>query len=190
MKQVSPQLLIPKFNDIKQTLISDGGKNALCLALVNLQLAASEIGKVLGLEDVNKFVKAAVKAGALRSTDGENSDGWIMPGGHEKLAELVGLKDVEKKYIKFDRSDIINRLQWGKAVELRDEGKHSLLAYRWFKEGETFFADVLDPWPKTNDTRINLDRAMTQREVNGKWVDSRSIEYIGFYEKIVSSGVA
>lgn len=188
--QISPQLIVPKFNDIKQTLISDGGKDALCLALVNLQMAAAECGKVLDLDDVNNLVKKAVKAGALRSKDGVNSDGWILPGGHEKLAELVGLKNVEKKYVKFSRSEAINRLQWGKPIELRDEGKHSLLAYRWFMDGKKFFADVLDPWPKTNDTRIDLDRGVTLREVNGAWKDSRSIEWIGFYEAKPAGGVA
>lgn len=187
---ISPQLIVPQFNDIKQTLIADEGKDALCLALVNLQMAASESGKVLTLDDVNRLVKEAVKIGALRSSDGVNSDGWILPGGHEKLAALAGLHNVTKKYIKFDRAEIINRLQWGKAVEIRDQGRHSLLSYRWFKEGATFFADVLDPWPYTNDTRIDLDRAMTLRQVNGKWADSRTIEYIGFYEAKQDGGLA
>lgn len=187
---ISPQLIVPKFNDIKQTLISDGGKEALCLALVNFQLAASESGKILTLDDVNRLVKEAVKIGALRSPDGINSDGWILPGGHEKLAELVGLKNVEKKYVKFSRAEVINRLQWGKPIELRDEGKHSLLAYRWFMEDKKYYADVLDPWPKTNDTRIDLDRGITLREVNGKWQASRSIEWIGFYEAKPAGGIA
>lgn len=180
----SPQLIVPKVDLINQRLVKDAGADALCLAICNLQMSAAEMKKTLSLDDINRLVKEAVKVGALRSRDGgKNSDGWILPGGHEKIAALVGLKNVTKKYIKFDKGKIIERLQWGKPVELRDEGKHSMLAVRWYLIGDKPFSDVLDPWPLTNDTRCDLDRAMTQREVKGKFVDSRSIEYIGFYEK-------
>ena len=180
----SPQLIVPKVDLINQRVVKDAGADALCLFIANLQMAAAEMKMTLDMADINRLVKEAVKVGALRSSDGgKNSDGWILPGGHEKIAALVGLKNVTKKYVKFDKGEIIERLQWGKPVELRDEGKHSLLAVRWFMDGKKALADVLDPWPKTNDTRLDFDRAMTQREVNGKFVDSRSIEYIGFYEK-------
>lgn len=180
----SPQLIVPKVDLINQRLVKDTGADALCLFIVNLQMAAAEMKMTLAMADINRLVKEAVKVGALRSSDGgKNSDGWILPGGHEKIAALVGLKNVKKKYVKFDKGEIIARLQWGKPVELRDEGKHSMLAVRWFMDGKKALADVLDPWPKTNDTRLDFDRAMTQCEVNGKFVDSRSIEYIGFYEK-------
>lgn len=180
----SPQLIVPKVDLINQRLIKDAGADALCLAICNLQMAAAEMKMTLDMADINRLVKEAVKVVALRSPDGgKNSDGWILPGGHEKIAGLVGLTGVKKKYIKFDKGEIITRLQWGKPIELRDEGKHSMLAVRWYMDGNKAFSDVLDPWPKTNDTRCDLDRAVTQREVNGTFVDSRSIEYIGFYEK-------
>jgi len=180
----SPQLIVPKVTKINQRLVRDAGADALCLCIVNLQMAAAEMKQTLDVSDINRLVKEAVKVGALRSPDGgKNSDGWILPGGHEKIAELVGLTGVKKKYVKFDTGDVITRLQWGKPVELRDEGKHSMLTARWFMIGNKPFADVLDPWPKTNDIRVDLIRAMTQRDVKGKFVDSRSIEYIGFYEK-------
>lgn len=183
-----------QLNDIKQTAISDGGKNALCLGLVNLQMAAAEMGLVPDLEQIDAWVDESIRVGALRTKDGVNSDGWILPGGHEKMAAIVGLRGVRKVYVKFDVGIITARLQWKLPVELRDEGKHSLLCVGWFQDVDgKIYGECLDPWPKTDDKRIDFDRAMTQRIVNGKWVDSRSIEYIGYYQRIsaqtaVSSG--
>lgn len=168
-------------NDIKQTDIDDAGKNALCMALCNIQMAGAMIGKVFTLKDVDRIVDQCVANGALRSTDRVNSDGWVV--SHEKIAEACGLPYVKKFYKKFDRHDIINRLQWGQPIELRDEGKHSLLCVGWFKEGDKFYGECLDPWPKTDDKRIDFERATTQRKEKGKWVDSRTIEFYGYFEK-------
>lgn len=176
-----------KLNDIKQTEIDDAGRNALCMALCKIQMAGAMVGKVYDLAEVNKIVDRCIEIGALRSTDKKNSDGWVA--NHEKIAEACGLKNVKNVYKKFDRYDIVNRIQWGQPIELRDEGKHSLLAVGWYKEGDDFFLTVIDPWPKTDDKRLDLSRAMTQRKVGGKWVDSRSIEYYGYFEKIEKNGV-
>lgn len=179
-----------RLNDIKQTAISDGGKYALCLGLINLQMAAAELGLVPDLQQIDAWIDESVRVGALRTKDGVNSDGWVLPGGHEKMAAVVGLFNVRKVYKKFDVGIITARLQWKLPVELRDEGKHSLLCVGWHVDAADgkIYGECLDPWPKTDDRRIDFDRAMTQRIVNGKWVDSRSIEYIGYYERGVAQG--
>jgi len=169
-------------NDIKQTDIDDAGKNALCMALCKIQIAGAMLGKVYNLDDINKIVDMCIQNGALRSKDGENSDGWVLR--HEKVAEACGLKGVKSVYKEFDRHDIVNRLQWGQPIELRDEGKHSLLCVGWYKEGEKFYGEVFDPWPKTDDKRLDFERAVTQRMVKGKWVDSRTIELYSYFEKV------
>lgn len=169
-------------NDIKQTEIDDTDRNKLCLALCDLQMAAADLRLTPTLADINKWIDEAVANGAIASKDGKNSfNGFV--NNHEKLAAIVGLNGVRKVYEKFDLFKITALLQWKRAVELRDEGRHSLLAVNWYKEGDKFYASTLDPWPYTDDKRVDLERATTQRLVSGKWVDSRTIEFIGYYEK-------
>lgn len=170
-------------NDIKQTTIDDKGANELCLALCDIQIAGSLQKKVFTLADVNRIVDAAIKNGGLASVDGKDSyHGFVQ--SHEKLAEAAGLTGYVKKYIKFDAAKIFALLQWGSLVELRDEGHHSLLATGWYKQGDQFFCTTSDPWPYTDDKRLDTARAMTQKVgPGGKLIDSRSIEYIGFYVK-------
>lgn len=181
---VRVQMAQVTLNDIKQTAIHDKGATSLCLGLCNLQMAAAEVGLVPDLAQIDLWIDESVRVGALRSQDGVNSDGWIQPGGHEKMAAIVGLDNVEKVYEKFDVGTITARLQWKKPVELRDEGKHSLLCVGWYIDTDgKAYGECIDPWPKTNDQRIDFDRAMTQRLVNGQWIDSRSIEYIGYFKQ-------
>jgi hypothetical protein len=170
-------------NDIKQTEIDDAGKNELCLALCDLQLAAAQLGLRQTLDDVNKWIDEAVATGAIASKDGKNSFRGFV-NNHEKLAAIVGLKGVRKIYEKFDVGRITALLQWRQAVELRDEGRHSLLCVNWYKEDGKFYGATLDPWPFTDDKRIDLERATTQRKnAAGAWVDSRTIEFIGYYKE-------
>lgn len=170
-------------NDIKQTTISDKGANELCLALCDIQIAGSLQKKVFTLADVNRIVDAAIKNGGLASVDGKDSyHGFVQ--SHEKLAEAAGLTGYTKKYIKFDAAKIFALLQWGSLVELRDEGRHSVLATGWYKLEDKFYCTTSDPWPYTDDKRLDTARAMTQKiGLRGAIVDSRSIEYIGFYVK-------
>lgn len=177
------RMKLVSLNDIKQTKIDDAGKDALCTALCNLQMAAAALGLKPDLSQIDAWIDECVKVGALRSKDKKNSDGFVL--SHEKMAEVVGLKGVKKVYKKFDKAEIINLLQWGRAVELRDEGKHSLLAVGWLADADgKAFADCLDPWPYSNDVRLDLQRAMTQNVKAGVLVDSRSIEYYGIYEEV------
>lgn len=170
-------------NDIKQTTINDKGANELCLALCDIQIAASLQKKVLTLADINRIVDVAITNGGLASLDGKDSyHGFVK--SHEKLAEAAGLTGYTKKYIKFDAAKIFALLQWGSLVELRDEGHHSLLATGWYKQGDSFYCTCSDPWPYTNDVRLDTARGVTQKTgLRGALVDSRSIEYIGFYVK-------
>lgn len=184
----SPQIDMARvaLNDIKQTTIDDKGNRGLCLALCSFQMAAAMAGKKPTLDDINHYVDEAIRIGAIASKDGVNSaDGWVADPGHGKLAEIAGLPGHKKIYERYTIGRLTALLQWGIPVELRDEGKHSLLAVGWYKEenSDLFYAEVLDPWPATNDKRFDMQRAMTQRAVNNKWVDSRTIEYLGWYEK-------
>lgn len=183
MNDVSVKMRHISANDIKQTTIDDKGANELCLALCDIQIAGSLLKKTFTLGDVNRIVKDAIKNGGLASVDGKDSyHGFVK--SHEKLAEAAGLTGYVKKYIKFDAAKIFALLQWGSLVELRDEGKHSLLATGWYKLGDEFFCSTSDPWPFTDDKRLDTARAMTQKVgKGGKLIDSRSIEYIGFYVK-------
>ncbi len=168
-------------NDIKQTQINDKGNEALCTALCNILQAGAMQGLVYTLADVDRIVDACVANGALRTADGVDSDGYI--NSHRKMAEACGLTGFRKIYRAFDANELITRIVWGQPVELRDDGHHSLLALGVFEEGGKAYADVLDPWGKTNDQRLDITRQMTQRQVAlGKWVDSRSIERIGYYK--------
>jgi hypothetical protein len=174
---------------IRQTDIDDAANDKLCLALTNIQLCGSILIALkkritpFSLAEVNAIIDKSIKNGGLKTKDGVNSDGGYVLN-HEKMAEACGLPGYKKHYARLgDGSELLNRLQWKVAVELRDEGKHSLIACGWHVQSGKVYVDVFDPWPKTDDSRFDLARAMTQRQVNGKWVDSRSIEYIGYYNK-------
>lgn len=168
-------------NDIKQTQISDKGRDALCTALCNVLSAGAMQGLFYTLADVDRIVDECIRIGALRKLDEENSDGYIL--SHRKMAEACGLVGYRKIYRAFDANQLITRVVWGQPVELRDDGHHSLLANGVFEENGVAYCNVIDPWPKTNDTRLDIKRQMTQRQVDGKWRDSRSIERIGYYLK-------
>jgi hypothetical protein len=179
-------------NDIKQTAINDSGRNSLCLALANIQIAGSILrlralreGKTIApytLEDIDRIVDEAVKNGGLRDLDkdGNSDDGFVAD--HEKIAAAAGLFDVKKVYEKINKYRISALLQWGSCVEIRDEGRHSMIAYAWYVDAnQNMFCRLSDPWPKTNDVLLDCQRWMTQRMVDGKLVDSRSVEHIGYY---------
>lgn len=194
-----------KINEIYQTEIDDANAVKLCLWMSNILIAWSilrikaKAGKrdappPLTLADFNRLNDACIKNGALaKLTDGDSKDGFVT--NHEKCAEAVGLTGYKKEYVKFTRdkkgvvdvADVINLLTWGCIVELRDEGKHSLVATGWYKAAGKFFLEVRDPWPKTNDTRFDCARGMTQRYIAGRWVDSRSIEFYGWFFKVGTS---
>lgn len=174
--------------DIKQNDIADADANKLCLALCDIQLAGSillgqkAIARPFNLADINRIVDKAIANGGIASVDGINSDsGWVK--SHEKIAEAAGLFGYVKKYAPFDPAKIFALLQWKSLVELRDEGRHSLLATSWFKgEDGIFYCRTSDPWRPTNDTLLDTSRALTLRkDRNGNLVPSRSIEYIGYY---------
>lgn len=174
-------------NDIKQTTIDDKWNTKLCLWVADTQIAGSIrriYDKTLSpftLDDLNRFADECIARGGLARLDDKNSqDGFVL--NHQIVAEVAGLKGYVKKYVPFDAAKIFALLQWKCLVELRDEGHHSLLATGWFKGDDgKFYCNTSDPWPATDDKRLDTARAMTQRLVNGKWIDSRSIEFIGYY---------
>lgn len=166
-----------KVSDLKQTKLTDTGPNELCLALMNIQAAAGRIGKVLTIEQADAYMKQCRAAGAVSADD--------VVRNHEKQAEVVGLTGVKKIYEKYTPGRLTALLQWNIPVELRDEGRHSLLAFGWYQDDDKRnYASVTDPWPATDDKRFDIERGMTQRLVKGEWKDSRSIEYLGWFEKI------
>lgn len=174
--------------DIKQNDIADAAADKLCLALCDIQIAGSLLllqGKrktPFTLEDVDVIIDAAIANGGIASKDGVNSDnGWVA--SHEKVAEAAGLFGYTKKYTPFNAAILFALLQWGSLVELRDEGKHSLLATSWFKANDgVYYCTVSDPWRATNDIFIDSARALTYRaDKTGTLVPSRSIEYLGYY---------
>lgn len=183
MNEITVKMRHVSANDIKQTTIDDKAAAELCLFLSDVQICGSLQKKVFSLADINRIKMAAIKNGGLASHDGKDSyHGWVQ--SHEKIAEAAGLSGYTKKYIKFDAAKIFALLQWGSLVELRDEGHHSLLATGWYKLEDKFYCTTSDPWPYTDDKRLDTARAMTQKiGLRGAIVDSRSIEYIGFYVK-------
>ena len=186
-----------KINKIFQTQIDDTDRDYLCVWMQSILIPWSILRRrnrslpPLRLEDFNRLNDACIANGGLARRDDKNSvRGYVS--NHEKCAEAVGLTGYKKEYVKiprnadntFDCSQILALLQWETLVELRDDGRHSLTATGWYKEGGRFFAHVSDPWPKTNDERFDLDRAMTQRKVAGQWIDSRSIESFAWFYKL------
>ncbi len=182
-----------ELKDLKQTKIHDSWNTKLCTALVNIQIGCGIlitkglIKTPFTIEKVDEIVDACVAKGALASRDGKNSDNGYV-ADHEKMLALCGVPGKWKKhYPKLDADGLANMialLQWGAPVELRDEGKHSLLACGTFIEDGVLYLDVIDPWPDTDDKRFNTVTKMTQRLVNGVWKDSRSIEYYGWFENL------
>lgn len=175
-------------DDIKQTDISDAGNKELCLCLADIQIAGSillmqkKIATPFTLADIDRIVDAAILNGGLATADKQNSlHGYVL--SHERVAEAAGLLGYVKKYELYDASRIFALLQWGSVVELRQEGRHSMLATGWFKaDTGKVYCTVSDPWPATNDTLLDCDRAMTQRMVGeGFMKDSRRITHIGYY---------
>jgi hypothetical protein len=190
MSETKTQVSHIELKDLKQTRISDKWNTKLCTALCDIQIACGillskkELKAPFTYDDVDRIVDDSVRNGGLATKDGVNSEhGYVA--NHEKIAEAAGLYGFKKYYIKLDAaglSKMVALLQWGSPVELRDEGKHSLLAVGAYLENGTLFLNVSDPWPYTNDERFNTKTNMTQRLEKGAWVDSRSIEYIGYYE--------
>jgi hypothetical protein len=190
-----------KINEVFQTEIDDDDADKLCLWMCNVLAAWSilcvkarmdkrAVPAPLTLDDFNRLKNICLSNGALAKRDAKNSfNGFVT--NHEKCAEAVGLLGYEKQYVKFskdkkgvfDVGDVINLLSWGALVELRDEGAHSLIATGWYKADGKFYLEVRDPWPKTNDTRFDCARGVTQRYVKGAWVDSRTIEFYGWFFK-------
>ena len=174
---------------IFQTQIDDGGKLALCVAYSTMHIANSILRAhdksvpKLTLDSINKIVDESVANCGLASKDGFNSDrGWVK--SHEKIAEAVGLKGYTKVYEEADASKIFALLQWGSMVELRHEGHHSMIATGWFKgKDEKFYCKVQDPWPYSDDCLLDTSRMVTLKKVNGKLVDSRTIELMGWFKK-------
>lgn len=194
-----------KINQVFQTEIDDASADKLCLWMSNVliswsilrvlaRLAGKPMPAPLTLDDFNRLNDLSIKNGALaKLTDGDSKDGFVT--NHEKCAEAVGLTGYKKEYVRFSKdkkgnvevTPVLNLLSWGSIVELRDEGKHSLVATGWYKADGKFYLEVRDPWPKTNDTRFDCARGMTQRFEKGKWVDSRSIEFYGWFYRVGSS---
>jgi hypothetical protein len=185
-----------ELKDIKQTAISDTWKTKLCTALCNIQiccgimLTKGLLKNPFSISDIDRIVDEAVKNGGLSTKDGENSDNGYV-ANHEKIAEAAGLPGKWKKlYPRLDADGLANilaLLQWGSPVELRDEGKHSLLATGSYLENGIIFLEVIDPWPYTDDKRLNTKTNMTQKKnEKGEWVDSRSIEFYGWYKNLIS----
>ena len=194
-----------KINQVFQTEIDDADADKLCLWMSNTLIAWSilrvkarlvekPIPAPLTLDDFNRLKNVCLSNGALAKRDAANSlNGFVT--NHEKCAEAVGLTGYKKEYVKFARdkkgvvdvTPVLNLLSWGSIVELRDEGKHSLVATGWYKAEGKYYLEVRDPWPKTNDTRFDCARGVTQRFEKGKWVDSRSIEFYGWFYRGGSS---
>jgi len=194
-----------KINQIYQTEIDDSSADKLCLWMQNilipwsiLRVKAKQEGRTLPepltLADFNRLNDICIKTGALaKLTDGDSKEGFVL--NHEKCAEAVGLIGYKKQYEQFtknkkgefDVSFVMNLLTWGSLVELRDDGKHSLTAVGWYKADGKFYLEVRDPWPKTDDARLDCSRCMTQRYVGGRWLDSRSIESFAWFYKVGTS---
>lgn len=185
---------------LRQTDIDDAGKNELCLVYSGLRVAyqlrrrleAKKGVKLpdLDMPDIDRMIDECVANGGVKTHDKKNS--WHgLAADHVKIAEAAGLFGYEKEYVKigknpdgsFDCSFICALLQWDSLVELRDEGRHSLLATGWYLEGTTVYCTTSDPWPYSDDLRFNTKTAMTERKVNGKWTPSRSIEFFAWYYK-------
>lgn len=193
-----------KIEKIFQTQIDDSDADKLCLWMQDilipwsiLRLIKKQSGEnvpSLTLADFDRLNDLCIKNGGLaRRTDGDSENGYV--NNHEKCAEAVGLFGYKKEYVKIpfnkdgtaDASFAVNLLQWGSLVELRDDGHHSLTATGAYKAEGKYYLEVRDPWPKTDDTRFDCARAMTQRFTSKGWVDSRSIEYFAWFYKVGSS---
>lgn len=178
-----------KLNKISQRAINDAGADALCMAVSDILMAWGNLKREnrnlapLTLADIDRIVDKCIAAGALRDLDKDGqSDGFVS--SHEKIAEVVGLKGFTKVREPYDKHKIINLLQWQAIVEIRSGG-HSMVCHAWsFNEAEQkAYAQVMDPWPKTDDVRLDLDRGKTQKLVGKSFVDSRSIKTFAWYKR-------
>lgn len=181
-----------KLNHIWQTDIDDASADKLCMWLCEIFMGWSYAYKANravvcpDLGKINELKNEAIARVGLAKLDNNNSkDGYVLD--HEINFQLAGgPKGYTKIYEYFNKAGhekVVNLLQWGVLVELRDEGKHSLLANGSYIEEGTTYLSVVDPWPKTDDKRFNCDTYMSQRKVGDKWVDSRSIECFAWYRK-------
>lgn len=184
--------------EIYQTEIDDKWATKLCMWLCEMWMAWSVLcfiaereGKEkpapFTLEQLNKLNDLCIEKGGLaRLTDGDSDNGFVK--NHEINAECVGLKGYKKIYEPIgDGSKVVNLVQWGIICELRDDGRHSMMAVGSYEDAGEMFLTVFDPWKKTDDRRYRCSTGMTQRKVNGKWVDSRSVESFAWYYKVGSA---
>lgn len=177
-----------KLDKVFQTEVDDSDNEKLCMWLVDVYMAWGHLKREtpnlapLTLAEINKIQDASIKNGGLldRDKDGNSDDGYVA--NHEKVAAAAGLTGFTKVREPYDKHKVINLLQWQCLVEIRSSG-HSMLAHGWFMENKKPFAHVLDPWPKTDDVRLDLDRGMTLRQGKAGFVDSRKIVSFAWYRK-------
>ena len=181
-----------KINHIWQTDIDDKAAAELCMWECEIFMGWSYGRKSIknlpcpDLKFLNWANDEAIKRGGLKkATDGDSVHGYVT--NHEINFQIGGgPKGYTKEYEYFKDAGfekIVNLIQWGALVELRDEGRHSMIANGSYLEDGKPFLSVIDPWPKSNDQRMDCTRFMTQKMINGKWVDSRSIECFAWYHK-------
>lgn len=188
-------LTIIPVTEIFQTEIKDKWASKLCMWLCEMWMAWSimrfissheyqVIIPALTKHDLNRLNNECIAKGGLKKLTAEDSDnGFVL--NHEINAACVGLTGYKKLYEPIgDASKVINLVQWGIICELRDEGKHSMMAVGTYEETGEIFIKVFDPWKATNDRRFNCKTRMTQRRVNGVWTDSRSVESFAWYYKL------
>lgn len=174
---------------VYQTEIKDAWASKLCMWLCEMWMAWSLLRRKdknlapFTREDLDRLNNACIKNGGLARLNDEDSDNGFVKN-HERNAEAVGLFGYKKIYEPMDPAKVIALLQWGAIVELRDEGRHSMLAIGWYQEDGKTFLEMFDPWKKTNDGRLDCARNTTQRLVDGKWVDSRTVEFFAWYYKV------
>ncbi len=179
-------------NRVYQTEINDRWASKLCMWLCEMWMAWSLLKRKN--PDLKPFTKAdldhlnneCIAKGGLKKLTAEDSDNGFV-ANHEINAECVGLKGFKKIYEPIDAAKCVNLIQWGAIIELRDDGRHSMLAIGWYVENGKTYLNMFDPWKQTNDGRFDCARNMTQRFVNGAWADSRSVESFAWYYKVGTS---
>ena len=185
-----------KLNTISQRDIDDTDADKLCMFEVECFIGWSYANGILKkklpaptLADLNRWADEAIKKGGLAKRDATNSqDGYVL--NHEINFQIAGGPKGFKKLYEYFKDvghhKAMNLLLWGACIELRDEGRHSLLAHGVFLENGITFFNVSDPWPLTDDKRFNCSTLFTERNVAKKgeaprWVKSRSIECFAWY---------
>lgn len=181
-----------KINKISQRDIADTAADELCMWQCEIFMGWSYGRRINAdlpcptLEDLNRLNDLAIAQGGLRKKDSQNSANGFVANHEINFRLGGGPKGYVKKYEYFKDAGfekVVHLLQWGVLVELRDEGRHSLIANGSYVESGKAYLSVVDPWPKTDDTRMDCSRLMTQRLVGGRWVYSRSIECFAWYYK-------